>query len=282
MVYTFGPFRYDAAQRLLFRGSELVALAPKTLDTLHALLERRGQVVEKAELMKLVWPDTHVEEIGLARNISLLRKALGDDSDRNPYIETIPRRGYRFAAEVAGAPEVAGGELPRPAPQPRRRVFLLVAGVLTLAALAYYQFYVPSRYAARPAGTAGLAVIPFECRCPGMDGENFSAAFNELLVAGLSRLEGVQVVSPATVRRYRNLRVSTAVMGRLLGLDLLLEGSVVRFDERLRIAVRLADVRTGRLVWAESYDQPAADLAAAQEAVARAVATEAGKRLRPL
>ena len=74
MTYQFGPFRYGALQRLLFREGELVPLVPKALETLHVLLERRGSIVEKSELMKLVWPDTNVEEVGLARNISLLRK----------------------------------------------------------------------------------------------------------------------------------------------------------------------------------------------------------------
>src|ERR1035441_514397 len=86
-VHEFGPFRYDPAQRLLFRGGEVVALASKAIDTLHVLIERRGQIVEKAELMRLVWPDCTVEEVGLARNISLLRKALGDDQER--FIATI-------------------------------------------------------------------------------------------------------------------------------------------------------------------------------------------------
>jgi DNA-binding winged helix-turn-helix (wHTH) protein len=79
-VFAFGPFHYDAEQRLLFRQDEVVPLVPKAIDTLHVLLERRGRVVEKAELMKLVWPDTTVEDVGLARNISLLRKALDDES----------------------------------------------------------------------------------------------------------------------------------------------------------------------------------------------------------
>ena len=92
---------------MLFRQGEVVPLVPKAIDTLHVLLERRGRVVEKAELMKLVWPDTTVEDVGLARNISLLRKALDDESGQ--YIETIPRRGYRFAAE---APRGAGGRGP--------------------------------------------------------------------------------------------------------------------------------------------------------------------------
>jgi len=84
MTYEFGPFRYDAGQRLLFRGGEIVPLVPKALDTLQVLLERRGCVVEKSDLLKLVWPDTNVEDVGLARNISLLRKALEDESEEHP------------------------------------------------------------------------------------------------------------------------------------------------------------------------------------------------------
>jgi DNA-binding winged helix-turn-helix (wHTH) protein len=87
-VYEFGPFRYDASQRLLFRQGEIVPLAPKSLEMLQALLERRGQVLGRGELIKLVWPDTVVEEVGIARNISLLRKALGDETETDTYIET--------------------------------------------------------------------------------------------------------------------------------------------------------------------------------------------------
>ncbi len=126
-VYAFGPFHYDAEQRLLFRQGEVVPLVPKAIDTLHVLLERRGRVVEKAELMKLVWPDTTVEEVGLARNISLLRKALEDEGGENAYIETIPRRGYRFAAEAPAERPGAGGQGPG-----KRWWLVLAAGIAAL------------------------------------------------------------------------------------------------------------------------------------------------------
>jgi DNA-binding winged helix-turn-helix (wHTH) protein/TolB-like protein len=270
MIYAFGPFRYDAEQRLLLRGGEVVPLVPKALDTLHVLLERRGQVVEKSELMKLVWPDTNVEDVGLARNISLLRKALEDESDQHPFIETIPRRGYRFAAKVSTA-----------GPRPRRtlRWLILGAGVLAAGALVYYQFYVPSRYLPKGDRPASLAVVPFECLCPGIDGGGFSQGFGELLVADLSKLAGVQVVSPSTVGRYRRAGMSMAVMGRLLGLEVLVEGTIQKLGERLTITARLVDVHTGRIIWSETYDEHG-DAGAAEETVARAVAAEVGKRLR--
>lgn len=98
--YSFGPFRLFVAERELFRGAEPVALAPKAVDTLLALLGHRGHVVDKADLLGTLWPDTFVEEDNLVQQISQLRKALGEMPDGNPYIETVPRRGYRFVADV--------------------------------------------------------------------------------------------------------------------------------------------------------------------------------------
>ena len=99
-AFEFGVFRFDPAERVLYRGSERVPLSPKVADTLLVLLTHHGRVVEKNELMQLVWPDTFVEEGGLARNISALRKALGDGADGSVHIETIPKRGYRFVAPL--------------------------------------------------------------------------------------------------------------------------------------------------------------------------------------
>jgi DNA-binding winged helix-turn-helix (wHTH) protein len=99
-AFEFGVFRFDPAERVLYRGAERVPLSPKVADTLFVLLTHHGRVVEKNELIQLVWPDTFVEEGGLARNISALRKALGDDAEGSGHIETIPKRGYRFVAPI--------------------------------------------------------------------------------------------------------------------------------------------------------------------------------------
>src|SRR5215510_12278133 len=99
-LYEFGPFRLDATERLLLRDGEAVPLTPKAFDLLLALVERHGRLLEKEELLKKVWPDTFVEESNLSSNISLLRKALGDGENGQRYIETVPKRGYRFVASV--------------------------------------------------------------------------------------------------------------------------------------------------------------------------------------
>src|SRR5580704_3022053 len=99
-IRKFGPFELDLEERLLLRAGELVPLTPKAFDTLVVLTEREGRVVDKTELLKLVWPDSFVEENNLTQHISYLRKALGNEN----YIETIPRRGYRFLAGAAKIP----------------------------------------------------------------------------------------------------------------------------------------------------------------------------------
>src|SRR5262245_11326568 len=97
-IYELGPDRLDAAERLLSRGGEVVPLQPKAFDLLLALVERPGRLLEKDELMKVVWPDTVVEEVNLANNISILRKTLGANGQQ--FIETVPKRGYRFVMPV--------------------------------------------------------------------------------------------------------------------------------------------------------------------------------------
>ena len=115
--YEFGPFSLDASKRLLLRNGEPVPLAPKVLETLLALLENRERVVTKDELLRQVWGDTIVEEGGLARNVSVLRKILGEKPDDHHYIVTVPARGYRFVADVRERRhdgESSGAQVPAP------------------------------------------------------------------------------------------------------------------------------------------------------------------------
>src|SRR5216684_1244966 len=98
--YEFGPFRVDARERRLLRDGEVVPLRPKVFDILLVLVQNGGHILSKDEVMKLVWPNTAVEEGNLARNISTLRRALGERPRESQFIETIPWRGYRFVAKV--------------------------------------------------------------------------------------------------------------------------------------------------------------------------------------
>src|SRR3954447_1771200 len=119
--YAFGDFRLDAGERVLLGGRGVVPLTPKAFDTLLVLVENSGHVLGKEELMRKVWPDSFVEENNLAQNISMLRKALGEDAGGQKYIETVPKRGYRFSSEVK---EETSDELDDDAPSARAAVSL--------------------------------------------------------------------------------------------------------------------------------------------------------------
>lgn len=270
-VYEFGPFRFDEQQRELLRGQTPIPLQPKTLDLLAVLLSRRGQIVEKAELMKLVWPDAVVEETGLARNVSLLRKALGDETEE--YIETAPKRGYRFReAPPSGAP---------PAPAPKRswrKAASLAAGIVLLCLLVWWQFYRPSRYL--PPAALAIAVTPFEVLTGDLERSEFARGFADVASVELSKTAGVHVISPAVVWRYKSTGVPVTAMMRLLNLDLVVEGSAQKFGPRVRVSVRLVDVHSGKVVWGESYDRPAEALIEAQTEIARAIAGRVGTMMK--
>lgn len=258
----FGPFRYDREQRLLFRGTEPVELTPKEIDLLETLLDRRGQVVEKTELMRRVWPGVTVEESGLARNISTLRKALGDEGTGAGYIETVPKRGYRFAAEL------------RSGPAPRRRApWGVWVGALVGAVLIFWQFYLPSRYLPGRWGAASLGVLPFEPLGAGVAPEQ-GRAFQEMIAAEISRGGSIAVTSPSTIRRYQALRIPASATARVLGWDVILEGTVQRQGSILRVTARLADVHSGRLLWGDTFESPDGD-----RATARTIASAVGALL---
>ena len=189
-TYDFGPFSLSSGKRLLFRDGVPVSVAPKVLETLLVLVEHRDRVVTKDELLERVWSGTVVEEGGLARNISVLRKALGERPDDHQYVVTVPGQGYRFVADVREATGTAT--------RPRRWVVL--GGLVALAAgvLLYVLRPMPTVEAGRPAMTA-LAVLPLE----NLSGD----ATQEYFADGTRR--------SSTVARIRALRLSHARRSRL-------------------------------------------------------------------
>jgi TolB-like protein len=224
-----------------------------------------------------------VEEIGLARNISQLRKALGDESEAGRYIETLPKRGYRFVGDVVTERAEDGGQAGARAgaswARRGRWILLAVAGLCAILCVVYWQFYRPSRYLASGDGIANIAVVPFECLSPELDCGTFPHGLNDLLVAHLSQLEGVHVLSPSTVHTYQRARLSMPFMARVLGMDVMVDGTVQRAGERVRVTARLVDVHSAKLVWSDSYEYPAQQLAEAQELAARDIAAQVGAHL---
>jgi len=161
-LYEFGPFRLNPPERLLLRDGQPVALPPKAYDLLVTLVAHTGRLVTKEELLKAVWPGTFVEEANLSYTVSLLRKALGDDSEPSRYIETVPKRGYRFNGAVVVAPDVARGpEEPVTGSLLRRRVSWLIGALVVLSLVALVPFLVTSLREKDASPTvARLALVP--------------------------------------------------------------------------------------------------------------------------
>ena len=286
-LYEFGPFHIDDVERLLFRGEAMIPLTPKATDTLLALVSNPGRVLEKEELIKIVWPDTFVEEGGLARNISMLRKVFGEGTEDVQFIETIPKRGYRFAAHVsqvrAEVPPEPATELETPpqpppaAPDPPRRsgrLAWVLTSLLVLAAVAAAYFYWSIRPAPGNLQVKSLAVLPLTNPSNAPSQEYFTEGMTEELINSLARIEALRVISRTSAMTYKGAKKSLRQIGHELDVDAIVDGSVMESGGRVRITIQLFEVKTERQLWAQSYERDLRDVLALQSEVASSIARE--------
>lgn len=270
--YRFGPFEIDLDQRLLFRAGDSVPLTPKAFDTLAVLVERPGKVVDKTELLKLVWPDTFVEENNLTQNISALRKVFGDGD----YIETIPRRGYRFLMDVQAGSSFETGTVasqPEPGATPRHRFHAQwIGAVVVVAAAAFILYAVTRNRNPVPTRMDSLVVLPFIHLTPDAEDEYFSDGLTEELTNSLARLEGLRVVARTTAFQFKGTARDIRSIAQQLQVNAVLEGSVRRQAQKLRVTVQLIDARTGYHVWSQTYDRALGDIFSIQEDISNQVA----------
>ena len=277
--YEFGPFRLDAARRLLLRDGEPVPLTPKALEILLALVESNGRVMGKDEILQKIWPDTVVEENNLTVNMSALRRALGDTPAERKYIATVPGQGYCFVAELR--PPADKGADAAPAPDSARRkapsravALALAGGMVALGTLAFVVNRERGSPAARPSGPVrSVAVLPLKSLSEDPAEDYFSDGMTESLIMALSRIEGLRVLSRGSVFGFKGKEVDPRQVGRQLGVSAVLEGSVRKSDGSVRVAVRLVSVEDGRVLWAsDMHDRSLGDIFALQDEIARSVA----------
>jgi TolB-like protein/DNA-binding winged helix-turn-helix (wHTH) protein/Tfp pilus assembly protein PilF len=289
-VFEFGPFQLDVGERLLRREQQILALTPKAFETLLVLVENHGRLVGKEDLMKRLWPESFVEESNLAQQVFTLRKALGDDRDGNPYIETVPRRGYRFRAPVTRptpAAPVPSEEPSVAAPVQGRTLRAAGLGWLTLIAalsLVVYSGWRASHPVAAPAPLKmTLAVLPFENLSGDPDQEYLSDGMTEEMIMHLAQLNPgrLAVIARTSSMHFKGSKKTVAQIGQELAADYLLQGSLRREGGRLRISAQLIQVEDQTHVWAQNYERDVRDLLALQDDVARAIASEIRVQLTP-
>ncbi len=243
-IYDFGDFRVDTAKRILLRAGEQVPLTPKVFDTLLLLITRKGQVLDKQELMATIWPDTAVEENNLNQNISVLRRIFGETRGENRFIATVPGKGYCFTAEVR---------------------------TLKVAA------------AEEAAAHIKIGVLPFENLGAGPEREYLADGLTEETIAAIGQIDPdhFSVIGRTSVMAYKKTTRSLAEIGRELDASYLIESSLRAEGGHLRITSKLIRVRDQLITWSATYDSEPSSLLAFQRELGHAIAEQVRLRLSP-
>lgn len=280
--YHFGVFQLIPHEHQLLCNGNQIALPPKTFETLVVLVEKSGRLIEKEELMKTLWPDTFVEEANLTHHISALRKALGEKEDGQQYIQTVPRRGYRFVADVRKSvtePDTLV-EL-----TPRKRsirnvvlVSLIIAGVILLGYFTYTRIWTRK---STQTGKIVLLVLPFENPSGNPEEQFFSDGMTEEMITELANLQPdrLRVIARTSAVRAKSSGKSIDQFAHELGADYVLESSVYRVNDRVRINTRLFKATDQSPLWAQAYDRELHDVLALQDEIARSISQEIALQL---
>jgi len=296
-IYEFGEFRIDPDERLLLRDGKPVPLTPKAFETLLALVEQSGHVVKKDDLMKRVWPDSFVEEVNLAQNVSAIRKALNGQGEQ--YIETVSKTGYRLIvkAKVVGEPEEEAEATPAirvheppsmagaiPAKSDRikkkRRIAaigLVALAVLAIAGLAWWK----ARARTGPVRISSLAVLPLENLSQDPEQEYFADGMTDELITDLAKIHSLRVISRNSVMQYKHKHKPVPQIGRELNVDAVVEGTVMHAGNRVRITAQLIAAQQDRHLWADTYEGDLRDVLGLQDEVTTAIARQISIQLTP-
>ena len=305
-IFRFGDFVLDGSQRRLLRSGEDVYLPPKTFELLLHLLQNRGRVLTKDELLEAVWPEVNVVENTLAQRIREIREALGDGTHGGRFIKTVPRVGYQFIAELddepavveapplplaspeAAARGVVGGrrglETDAPASKHRQLTLPVAIACVILVGLAGAGYYFarirPAPPPGSPAVITSIAVLPFKPLVADSRDASLELGMADSLIMALGSLGNITVRPLSAVRRYTDVEQDAVKAGRELRVDPVLEGHIQRLQDRIRVSVSLRRVRDGQQLWADRFDEKWTSIFAAQDLVSQRVAAALALALR--
>jgi DNA-binding winged helix-turn-helix (wHTH) protein/TolB-like protein/Flp pilus assembly protein TadD len=283
-IYEFGEFQMNVAEEILRRNGEKVSINRRTFQVLRLLLERAAEIVSKQNFFDVVWAETFVEDNVLTVTMTTLRKALDDDAKSPKYIENLPRKGYRFIAEVKviddAAPVVQSGEKTEIAPTStgkffkQRRVIAAISAAcllfLTTAIGFYYFKSAPSAVSPANAGRIeSIAVLPFENQDP--ETEYLSDGLTDGVINDLTVLPNLRVISRNSVFQHKNKGTDLTTIGRDLNAQAILTGRFVQRGDDLFISAELTDARDNRQIWGRQYNYKTPDALDLQQEISRDV-----------
>lgn len=284
--YQFKSFRLDVAERQLLNDEVIVPLGPKVFDVLVILVERAGHLVEKDDLLQLVWADSFVEEANIARIIHTLRKILGEDKNGNKFIETVAKKGYRFVAEVSEinaspSPDSSDANIqatdapPKfsPAIKRRRALAVFALAVLFVGALGFSYYLLSLRKNISTANDKkSIAVLPFVNTDRDADVEYLSDGITENVINSLSQLSGLKVMAKNSVSRYKGREGDLKKIADELGVQNLVTGEFRQTGNNIIISVHLIDPNDGSQIWGNQFVKNSSDLITTQNEIAQALA----------
>lgn len=296
--FAFGEFTLDLRRGALFRAGSEIKLRPKSFEVLRILVERHGQLVSKDDLLTAVWGQVIVTEGSVTQCLADVRRALGDESQQ--IVRTVPRRGYVFDAPVNESdaslvvglpaanlgPELAGareGLIQKP--EGTRTAIALLVAAMMLAALigAYFVLDRATDTVSPAAGPSGLsiAVLPFVDMSEAHDQQFLSDGFAEEIIDRLANSKGLNVIARTSSFQFRDRSLDIPVIARKLNVTHVLEGSVRRSGDQVRVTVQLIDASTNIHVWSRVYDRSVGNLFSIQDEIAGSVASTLQARLAP-
>lgn len=267
-VYEFGDFILEGGRRRLLRrgsgaprGGQPLGLTAKAFDTLRYLIEHRGETVDKDTLLRVIWPGVIVEENSLTQVISALRQVLGEAPGENRYIATVPRKGYRFVAEVTepsplavqGVTAPATGVISRGTKRSLRPVWMSAAVITVLVAVGAYLLQRGVGHDP-PRANHTLAVLPFKPLLLAERDESLELGMTESMITSIGARGGVMISPLSSVRRYAAHEQDPLAVGRALHVEAVLDGSLQHHGDQLRVSVRLLRVADGRQLWGNQFE----------------------------
>ena len=294
-VHRFGVFEVDLAAGELRKSGMRQSLSGQPFEVLRILLEHPQEVVTREELRRHLWPDnTFVDyDLALKRVINRLRDALGDSADNPRFIETIPRKGYRFIAPVSTngvEPRVvelqAQDTIKRPSQSNRSREWRIVLGlgavvILLVLGFAVSRFDWPRSTPGSASQIHSLAVLPLQNLSTDPAQEYFSDGMTDALITDLAQIGSVRVISRTSSMQYKQTKKSLPEIAHELNVDGIIEGTVQRSGDRVRITAQLIDGPSDKHLWAKSYEENLRDVFALQTNVASDIAQQVQAKLTP-
>jgi TolB-like protein/DNA-binding winged helix-turn-helix (wHTH) protein len=287
----FGPYEFDLKQGELRRSGVTLSLQGQPLQILQLLLLSPKQLVSREQFRQALWPNgTFVDfDDGLNTGMRRLRQVLGDDADQPRFIETLPRRGYRFLVDVDAVPDtnkdaVAAGINQTAVPlivKRRRNLPILVAVGISLAVVAGVGRTLLNHRSAAAPTSRSIAVLPLVNVSQHPDQEYFADGMTDELITDLAKIRSLRVISHSSVWQYSGSRKALPQIARELGVDLVVTGSVLRSGDRVRVRAQLLDARADRHIWADSYEGDLHDVIAVQNEIALEIAGQIRIQLTP-